>query len=99
MLSMSKHELTKISKNANAPIFLSGFAESLLSDSYAGHTKTIELILDRLYGKPKQSTDLTSSDNQIQFTPMTIIVESDPARKGYTEKEFQKKLEEGELKL
>lgn len=70
LLGVSENDLIKIveeSKNGKAPqpIIVTNIAMALLKDYKKGQTPTLDSVLDRTIGKPRQTVDLTSSDNSM----------------------------------
>lgn len=54
MIEMSANELEALSQDKRIPIFVSSYATALLNELKIGGTRTLELLLDRFFGKPTQ---------------------------------------------
>jgi len=75
MLNMSLDELKDIKADEKASYFMRRVAGEMLTGR--GYD-IIERMLDRAHGKPKQSTDITTGGDKIEFTlPKVIIKTSD----------------------
>ena len=73
-LERNEPELTQITENAENPMFLINIAECLINDKKNKRLTTVETIFDRVFGKPKQATELTGKDGgPIQTESKQII--------------------------
>lgn len=53
-----KEELMAIIANPESPMILVNLATALIKDTAKGQTFTLQMMCDRLFGKPKQSMEL-----------------------------------------
>jgi hypothetical protein len=62
MLSMTIFELHEVFTNPNATILELSIAKSLVKGIERGNTYTLNELLDRIIGKPKEATSLSNND-------------------------------------
>lgn len=53
-----KQELTEIIANPDSPMILVNLATALIKDTAKGQTFTLQMMFDRLFGRPKTSVEL-----------------------------------------
>ena len=68
LLELSVKDLTAIEKDKNAPAFVVTIAGALCDDIAKKRIYTAESIFDRMFGKPKQSTELSNPDGTLKQT-------------------------------
>ena len=54
LLSCTMMQIEEFSQNKNLPIILTTICKAMLADYEKGKIKTVEWLLDRAFGKPKQ---------------------------------------------
>lgn len=59
MLGLNEAQLKRLGRNAKAPVYIRGMALIVLKAAQKGRLDDFETILSRLYGRPKQETDVT----------------------------------------
>jgi Glu-tRNA(Gln) amidotransferase subunit E-like FAD-binding protein len=71
LVGCEESELTKIVEAENATIIEKTVAQALLKSLQRGTLDSIETLLNRIYGKPQESMDITTKgdkvDNKIQI--------------------------------
>jgi hypothetical protein len=61
LLALTKKELTELSTNPDASILELTIATALLKDLRLGKIDTVEMLLSRTYGKPKQTHEIVTA--------------------------------------
>lgn len=74
LLQLNVEELQKIASDKNEPIIRSGMARALIKDGTRGVTYTLQSMFDRMFGKARQQTDITSNGKDISKEPLTIEI-------------------------
>jgi hypothetical protein len=59
ILSKSRSELVELAKNEELPFWISMIAKKATRDYEKGSIHLLELLFDRVYGKPKETIDQT----------------------------------------
>lgn len=65
LLAMSLAELKEVYNNPKATALEMALASAIIKDIEKGQVVSIESVLNRAFGKPKQSLDVTSNDKEI----------------------------------
>lgn len=73
MISMSLDELSEVWKNPNATILEKTIANALRKSLEKGSLYSIETLLNRAVGKPKESIDHTTKGDSINEVKITIV--------------------------
>lgn len=73
MLSMTLDELADVYKNSKATILEKGVANALRKSLEKGSLYSIETLLSRAIGKPKESIDHTTKGDSINEVKITIV--------------------------
>ncbi|MBK8396218.1 MAG: hypothetical protein IPL26_13415 [Leptospiraceae bacterium] len=68
MLRMTIDEISEIQKSKDAPVLEKIIASGIQSDIGKGELKNLETLMNRSYGKPKESIELDASGN-LGLTP------------------------------
>ena len=68
ILSKSKSELVELAKNDNLPFWISMIAKKATRDYERGSIHLLELLFDRVYGKPKETVDQNIEAKTINVT-------------------------------
>lgn len=61
LLALTKEELTELSTNPDASVLELTIATALLKDLRLGKIETLEVLLSRTYGKPRQTMEIINS--------------------------------------
>lgn len=64
LLQCNKKELEQMYQNEDLPVSITTLIIAIMQDMDDGETKTIDNILDRMYGKPTQTAELTGKDGK-----------------------------------
>jgi hypothetical protein len=73
MVGMNIAELKKVRESDNATILEKTIAEALKKGLEKGNLESIETLLNRVYGKPKQDYDITSAGKELDNKPRVEI--------------------------
>ena len=73
MVGMNIAELKKVRESDNATILEKTIAEALKKGLEKGNLESIETLLNRVYGKPKQDYDITSGGDKLDNKPRVEI--------------------------
>jgi len=73
MVGMNIAELKKVRESDNATILEKTIAEALKKGLEKGNLESIETLLNRVYGKPKQDYDITSGGKELDNKPRVEI--------------------------
>lgn len=68
ILSKSRTELIELAKDDNLPFWVSMIAKKATRDYERGSIHLLELLFDRVYGKPKETIDQTIEAKTISVT-------------------------------
>ena len=68
MVSMNIEELKKVYENDNSTILEKTVAAALRNGLKKGQLESIETLLNRVYGKPKEKVDITTKPTNLQQT-------------------------------
>lgn len=68
ILSKSKSELVELAKNDDLPFWVSMIAKKATRDYERGSIHLLELLFDRVYGKPKETIDQNIEAKTINVT-------------------------------
>lgn len=68
ILSKSKSELVELAKNDDLPFWISMIAKKATRDYERGSIHLLELLFDRVYGKPKETVDQNIEAKTINVT-------------------------------
>lgn len=68
ILSKSRTELIELAKDDNLPFWISMIAKKATRDYEKGSIHLLELLFDRVYGKPKETIDQTIEAKTISVT-------------------------------
>ena len=74
---MTRKELIELSGDENTPVFMISLINAIDKDCAEGNNKTIEMMFDRLFGKPSQTTDITTGGEKINTVPKIVFVDDD----------------------
>lgn len=76
ILAMTREELMNVAKNDQAPFWISMIAKKATRDYERGSIHLLEVLMDRVYGKPKETVDQTvtmpQANIQIGIVPSTV---------------------------
>lgn len=76
ILAMTREELMNVAKNDQAPFWISMIAKKATRDYERGSIHLLEVLMDRVYGKPKETVDQTVSmpqaNIQIGIVPSSV---------------------------
>jgi hypothetical protein len=61
LLQKSREDIEAIATDKDTPMWIAAIATALRAQMVAGKTDALEMLLDRFWGKPKSSLDVTSS--------------------------------------
>ena len=73
LASMTRKELVELREDENTPVFMISLINAIDKDCAEGNNKTIEMMFDRLFGKPSQTTDITTGGKEIKNPPNIIF--------------------------
>jgi hypothetical protein len=73
MVGMNIAELKKVRESDNATILEKTIAEALKKGLEKGNLESIETLLNRVYGKPKQDYDITTAGDKLDNKPRIEI--------------------------
>lgn len=91
ILPMNQEQISDLMKDPAVPIVIKLFAKGVLSDMKNGNYKNLMTLLDRAVGKPKETIEVNSKNqNYNQNIDYSNISEDD------AKKEFFRKLEEAQ---
>ena len=68
ILSKSRSELVDLAKNEDLPFWVSMIAKKATRDYEKGSIHLLELLFDRVYGKPKETLESTITEKSIKIT-------------------------------
>lgn len=68
ILSKSRSELVELAKNEDLPFWVSMIAKKATRDYEKGSIHLLELLFDRVYGKPKETLESTITEKSIKIT-------------------------------
>ena len=68
ILSKSRSELVELAKNEDLPFWISMIAKKATRDYDKGSIHLLELLFDRVYGKPKETIESTVTEKSIKIT-------------------------------
>lgn len=68
ILSKSRSELIELAKNEDLPFWISMIAKKATRDYEKGSIHLLELLFDRVYGKPKETLESTITEKSIKIT-------------------------------
>ena len=68
LMMMNEIELMKLSEDDTASIFENIISKALLKSKKNGSLYSLETLLNRSYGMPKASNDITIEDKRIEIT-------------------------------
>ena len=68
ILSKSRSELVDLAKNEDLPFWVSMIAKKATRDYEKGSIHLLELLFDRVYGKPKETIDQNITEKSIKIT-------------------------------
>ena len=74
MVSMNIEELKKVYENENSTILEKTVAAALRNGLKKGQLESIETLLNRVYGKPKEKMDITTQGEKINEPRYTINI-------------------------
>ena len=74
MVSMNMEELKKVYENENSTILEKTVAAALRNGLKKGQLESIETLLNRVYGKPKEKMDITTQGEKINEPRYTINI-------------------------
>ena len=77
LIELTKDELKGIISNPMTPIWMISVASAIVTDAKSGSSQTIEKMFDRLFGKPSQTTDITTGGERINPVPKIVFVDDD----------------------
>ena len=77
LIELTGEELKKIVNNPMTPIWMVSLSSAIVSDVKCGSSATIEKMFDRLFGKPSQTTDITTGGERINPVPKIVFVDDD----------------------
>ena len=77
LASMTRKELIELREDENTPVFMISLINAIDRDCAEGNNKTIEMMFDRLFGKPAQTTDITTGGKEISNTPNIVFYKND----------------------
>ena len=77
LASMTRKELIELREDENTPVFMISLINAIDKDCAEGNNKTIEMMFDRLFGKPSQTTDITTGGERINPIPKIVFVDDD----------------------
>lgn len=69
MMKLSEEELTNIAKDKSAPMFENKLAQAIID----GNWQVIKEMTQEVYGKPKESVDLTSQGEGINIALVKFV--------------------------
>ena len=76
ILAMTREELMNVAKNDEAPFWISMIAKKATRDYERGSIHLLEVLMDRVYGKPKETVDQTvtmpQANIQIGIVPSSV---------------------------
>lgn len=67
ILAMTREELMNVAKNDQAPFWISMIAKKATRDYERGSIHLLEVLMDRVYGKPKETVDQTVTMPQAEI--------------------------------
>lgn len=83
LLNMNLEELQLIWNNPDATLLERTIASAIRKSIEKGNLDSIETLLNRVYGKPKEALDVTTKGEGIQSTPFQInIIRTDKQDEG-----------------
>ena len=68
LLTKSRSELIELAKNDDLPFWISMIAKKATRDYERGSIHLVELLFDRVYGKPKETIDQTIEAKTFKVT-------------------------------
>jgi hypothetical protein len=68
ILSKSRTELIELAKNEDLPFWISMIAKKATRDYEKGSIHLLELLFDRVYGKPKETIESNITEKSIKIT-------------------------------
>jgi hypothetical protein len=75
ILAMTRQQLIDFAKDENVPFWISMIAKKAQRDYERGSIHLLEVLMDRVYGKPKETVDTTVS--MPQATIQVGVIKSD----------------------
>lgn len=82
LLNLTVEELKEVWDNPNATLLERTIASAIRKGIEKGNLDSVETLLNRVYGKPKDSLDVTTKGGVINNTPFTIkIIRTDGTEK------------------
>ena len=76
ILAMTREELMNVAKNDEAPFWISMIAKKATRDYERGSIHLLEVLMERVYGKPKETVDQTvtmpQANIQIGIVPSSV---------------------------
>ena len=85
LLTMQLDEITNLAKEPEAPVYVRGLAMAILTDTKKGETKTIDKLREHVFGKTKQTVELTGANGN-DLIPARVLTKEEA-------KEFLSELE------
>lgn len=71
ILALELSDLQVLAKADETPAYAKTLAMAAIIDMKNGKTSTMSLLMDRQYGKPQQSIDITSNGKTLEQVPLT----------------------------
>lgn len=68
LLQLDKTQLKKIAEDDQTPIWIVTICRALFKEASSGHTKALNELVERLWGKAHQSVDVTTKGREIVNT-------------------------------
>jgi len=68
LAEMTAEELAKVKEDETAPVLLRGFAFAMMVEMQKGALVNLEMLLNRAFGKPKESVEHSGGINTTQLT-------------------------------
>jgi hypothetical protein len=76
ILGKTKNELIELAKNDELPFWISLIVKKAQRDYEKGSIHILDVLFDRVYGKPTETLNQTITENPI-FTPIDLDVQED----------------------
>ena len=71
ILALELSDLQVLAKADETPAYAKTLAMAAIIDMKNGKTSTMSLLMDRQYGKPQQTIDITSNGKTLEQVPLT----------------------------
>lgn len=74
LLNLNLDELNDVWDNPNATLLERTIASAIRKGIDKGNLESVETLLNRVYGKPKEAVDVTTKGQKLEQSPFTIKI-------------------------